>query len=403
MSRDYFETVSADDKQIGFDYQDLVFLEFLFDLKQGESVGLEVLDDVHQERLDGQYLLVQVKHSVLEKGALTNRDIDLWKTLSNWADALKALEDEISQKDVEFQFYTNKKPTTRDGILKLLTQSPPDMASIKEQIYSLQKELEADEQEKKKGAEPNPIKKYVDQLALYEQGLLDRLFSSIKFVFDDNEIVSRLRKKLEYFSIPNSHTEDVLHQLIGVLKTKKMELVKEQRKIVVDFEAFRKDFQFDRIVSLARDRKIDFKRYYDFKEVNKIDPKKGLFSKQLTDISFGNDEITEYAMQYAATSMFIQTLISQGNFTEFENKNIDREVIQSWKNKFRNIYEEEVPDEKTHVKFARKCLFQTVDQPISIANSELAREMVEGKAIEMSDKCRLGWRKDWSLKYGGKS
>ncbi|TOE96798.1 hypothetical protein CGJ31_24385, partial [Vibrio parahaemolyticus] len=61
MSDDFFEQVAADKSQLGFDYQDLVCLEYLIDMKQGESVGLEVLDDVHHERIHGGKALIQVK------------------------------------------------------------------------------------------------------------------------------------------------------------------------------------------------------------------------------------------------------------------------------------------------------------------------------------------------------
>lgn len=88
MSKGFFEKVAADKSQLGFDYQDLVCLEYLVDIKPGETVGLEVFDDVHHGRIDGGKALIQVKHSVNDGAALTNKDIDLWKTLHHWSKAL---------------------------------------------------------------------------------------------------------------------------------------------------------------------------------------------------------------------------------------------------------------------------------------------------------------------------
>jgi len=96
MSGDFFEKIAADKSQLGFDYQDLVCLEYLIDMRQGESVGLEVLDDVHHERIHGDNVLIQVKHSVNESESLTNRDLDLWKTLYNWAEALQHLPGKVT-------------------------------------------------------------------------------------------------------------------------------------------------------------------------------------------------------------------------------------------------------------------------------------------------------------------
>src|SRR5690606_16015486 len=71
------------------DYQYYYFLNELLNLKNGQVVGLEVLDDVHVERHDGSHLLIQLKHTVQKNAQdipinLTTMDSDLWKSLSNW-------------------------------------------------------------------------------------------------------------------------------------------------------------------------------------------------------------------------------------------------------------------------------------------------------------------------------
>ena len=89
MTKGFFEQISSDKSQLGFDYQDLVCMEYLIDLRQGESIGLEVFDDVHHAKVSGVRSLVQVKHSVNDGSNLTNSDIDLWKTLHHWSVALE--------------------------------------------------------------------------------------------------------------------------------------------------------------------------------------------------------------------------------------------------------------------------------------------------------------------------
>lgn len=84
------DTTSAEDKSIGFDYQYYFFLNALLNLKTGQVVGLEVLDDVYIELADGTQLLVQLKHTIQTNAAglpknLTTMDSDLWKSLSNWS------------------------------------------------------------------------------------------------------------------------------------------------------------------------------------------------------------------------------------------------------------------------------------------------------------------------------
>jgi hypothetical protein len=65
------------------------------ELKHGQKIRFEVKDVIHIEEEDGITVLFQAKHSVLKNADgstqnLTTLDSDLWKTLSNWTDILKA-------------------------------------------------------------------------------------------------------------------------------------------------------------------------------------------------------------------------------------------------------------------------------------------------------------------------
>lgn len=84
------EKTSAADKSIGFDFQYYYFLWRLLNLKTGETVGLEVMDDVHTELINSRQILIQLKHTTQTKvdGSaknLTDLDTDLWKSFSNWS------------------------------------------------------------------------------------------------------------------------------------------------------------------------------------------------------------------------------------------------------------------------------------------------------------------------------
>jgi len=334
MPKSIFEQTSADKSQLGFDYQDLICLEYLIDLKPGESVGLEVFDDVHHNRINGTKALVQVKHSVSDDSTLTNRDIDLWKTLYNWSKALS----ELSTNNIEFIFFTNKKKTSRSGIVQLLDNNQTKLSEIFFTISEIKKDISLKEIDKGVDAPENPIKKYVDYIDVLPDSEKENLFSKVNLIFSADDIFNRLTKKIEYFSVSKTESIDVVYQLIGVFRKQKYERIKNGKKILIDYDMFRKDFQFDRIIKITQDRKIDFSRYHHFKNINNIDPKDGLFSIQLADIDISPEEITEYAIEYAATNMFIQSLIADGNFTVVENFSIDEEVVEGWKSIYRQIY-----------------------------------------------------------------
>jgi len=397
MSKGFFEQVAADKSQLGFDYQDLVCLEYLIDIKPGETVGLEVFDDLHHGRIDGGKALIQVKHSVNNGIALTNRDIDLWKTLHHWSKAL----DLLGSSDIEFVFFTNKKKTSQVGIVHLMDLEQPDMPAIFKAINEIKSDLESKVKEKAVDATENPIKRYVDYIYGLNDTKKKELFSKISLIFSTDDIFSRLAKKIQFFSISEDQSLDVLHQLIGVFGEKKYKLIKSNKKVSIDYATFRKEFQFDRIIKISQDRKIDFSRYHQFKNINSIDPKNGLFAKQLADIAVSAEDITEHAIEYAATNMFIQKLIVAGEFSESENGAINEEVFHGWKALHDSLYDRDGIDTNSeHYRVARNCVRSLGNISVAVANSSLPRAMVAGKGIELSDICRIGWRKDWKNRYG---
>lgn len=360
MSTEFFEKVAADKSQLGFDYQDLVCLDYLIDMKPGETVGLEIFDDVHHERICGGNALIQVKHSINDSSTLTNRDIDLWKTLYNWSKAL----DQLNSNDIEFIFFTNRKKTNQSGIIQLLDAEKPNIPELIKVIYETKEDIDAKEKEKDASTTANPIKEYVDHIYSLSEEKKHKLLSKIKFIFSFEDIFSKLAKKIEFFSIGEDRSLDVLHQLIGVFREQKYKLISGKNKVLIDYATFRKEFQFDRIIQISQDRKIDFSRYHQFKNVNTIDPKNGLFAKQLADIDIPPEDISEYAIEYAATNMFIQKLIVSGDFSKSENESINEEVFYGWKSLHERLYDRGGIDTDTeHNRIARNCFRGIGDIP----------------------------------------
>tara|TARA_R110000851_G_scaffold311139_1_gene471186 strand:+ start:600 stop:1319 length:720 start_codon:yes stop_codon:yes gene_type:complete len=234
MSKGFFEQVAADKSQLGFDYQDLVCLEYLIDIKQGESVGLEVFDDVHHARIDGGKALIQVKHSINDGAALTNRDIDLWKTLHHWSKAL----DILDSSSIEFIFFTNKKKTRQAGIVHLMHLEQSNMPALFDAISETKSDLDSKEEGKADAAAENPIKQYVDYIYALSDEKKRELFSKISIIFSAEDIFSRLAKKIEFFSISEDKSLDVVHQIIGVFGEKKYRLIKSNKKVSIDYDTF---------------------------------------------------------------------------------------------------------------------------------------------------------------------
>jgi hypothetical protein len=393
MDKPYYEKTSADKQQLGFLYQDLVCLKYLLNLQQGEEVGCEVFDDVHHQAINGNQQLVQVKHSSTEGETLTNKDEDLWKTLYNW---IRALED-VPSKNVSFTFYANKQPTNKPGILALLLRDEYSADEIEQVLQTMFAEAKRKNADKKT---PMGTNFYIEYFCSQTKELQHNVLRKITFVFDGQEIIKELRRKIETFGVPENNSEELLDKTIGIYTKKKYEIVKSKKKFVVSYEQFRKEFQFDRNLQLVRSRKQRFDRYYEFTKPKDINPQDGLFSRQLRDIKVEQEDIIDYAVEYAATNMYLEQLKREGDYSDSEDKTFEEEVSYEWKDIHADKFDCETKSDDEKKRIARSVLRATTSLRVEVSKDNVVKGLVKGKAIGLSDKAKIGWLDDWKKRYG---
>ena len=107
--KNHFDKTSAETKTIGFDYQYYFFLWKVLCLEDGQSVGLEIKDDVHTELDNNTQILYQLKHTISTQkdgkpANLTTLDKDIWKTLSNCVQVIQDAADGRSKKINQLEF-----------------------------------------------------------------------------------------------------------------------------------------------------------------------------------------------------------------------------------------------------------------------------------------------------------
>ena len=105
----------------GFIYQVYYFLYRLLTMQRGETVSLEKIDDVGTEKeKEETRTYYQLKHTINSKPSaikrMSDRDTDMWKTLSMWENIIKKQGDENSQRtwieQSEFVIISNKATDT---------------------------------------------------------------------------------------------------------------------------------------------------------------------------------------------------------------------------------------------------------------------------------------------------
>ena len=143
IDKAFQDKTAADDKSIGFDYQYYYFLKLLLELRHGQKIGLEVLDDVHLELPDNKLVLIQLKHTTQTKSDstainLTERDVDLWKTIYNW---VQLINDKTQSRgtiksqlefieNTDFILVSNKQPSTTNNFLTKISEFVSETIAI---------------------------------------------------------------------------------------------------------------------------------------------------------------------------------------------------------------------------------------------------------------------------------
>ncbi|MEI7367845.1 hypothetical protein WCT94_09455 [Pectobacterium sp. 1950-15] len=386
---DIFDKTSAEKKSIGFSYQDYVALKHALELKPEESIGIEVFDDLHLENINGQKTFIQVKHSINNSNNITNKDIDLWKTLYNWSEAIKIIND----KDVSLVFYTNKGLTLESGIVKLLSSDTKEINQINNEIIEI---LQAHKNH------DDDIYKYIYSIANLPDNVSERLFRSITFQHSEDEIIVQIKTLLKTFSIPDDKIDDVFHNISGAFFEYKYNQVKKKNKIIINYKDFRNTLAVDRIIQISRNCINNFDQYYDFESAYPTDIESKISYKQLQDLDLNIDAIIKYINEMAKTDAFIQKLKSIGDLTTQEEKLIYKKAFDEWQSRhliayMRSRYSEINEDHLSIAFYVYSELTGNCD--ITLENNKLPRSMTTGAFLLLSDKPKIGWLQNWESIY----
>ncbi|MGF6599677.1 hypothetical protein P3T23_004405 [Paraburkholderia sp. GAS448] len=397
----HLDSTAADKKSIGFDFQDLVLIHKLLWLEEGGRVGLEIYDDIHVESIMDGISLIQVKHSLLG-GNVAERDIDLWKTLYNWYKAIPELPE---GKAISFVLYTNK-GLGNQSFIDLL-KSPK---INKDAIISSIKEILADIKEKdlkKKGDKgkdfsPNKILKYVQELASANPKDIHYILDRFEFHADQGSIIGLINSRLEFFAIPIERIDDARNHLIGAFETFKFETIKESKKVEIDYETFRIEMGFNRILRLACQLEADFDLYYErYGELDTTELSflNSTFSEQLSDLGVSTVDIFDHGIEMVVTENLLAELKKGGTFSDAENRRIETQATLAWKSVHKSTHQDIDADEALHIQAAKTCYQQSLGKSLSLNRHALPEEVCKGKFIKLSDAPSIGWRKDWEKRY----
>jgi len=399
------EQHTAGPQAIGFDYQFYYFMLLALDLKFGQKIGFEVKDDVHIDKEDGTTILYQAKHTITKNSKgnpqnLTELDTDLWKTLSNWVDFIKADKNTDFLKKHTFILVTNKSENNNEFISTLNTfKLDNNFDNIKLKID----ELRIKTQDK-------TLKKYFKNISKLSKTKLNIFLNKLTIEAGEDEIVSKIKKRIHEKYHQENLVEPIFEKFSTELNLSKYLDIKAGEKFEISGDEFGK--RFGKCFKIATEIRPLPKREFPILLPDNLESQ--IFIKQLLDIGevqIGSNDIRNYTTQMLRFLNHFTYWSEEENFillTDIEE--FKSNSIQIWVNEFKAKYRQierqinngsTIEDLEDDIKNLGVDLVDYIrKQNLSIPGfSDLGIEFSNGHYYALSDKLEIGWHFDWGNKY----
>lgn len=400
------EQHAAGAQSIGFDYQFYYFMYLSLNLTHGQKIGYEVKDDIHIDLEDGKTILLQAKHSTVLKADgtiqnLTTLDLDMWKSLNNWALFIDVAPSKAEFLDNHsFILVTNKGENHNDLIDALATfkkdQEINPIYDIIQNIY--------------KSTANKTIKGYIKNFLKLGKRILNPFFNRLEIATDEDGIIQRIKNRLFELYRKSAVVDVIYDSLYSNLQETKYLEIKAGRKFEITFEDFSKKFSrcFDVASGSIKLPRRDYK-------INIPDnPEEQVFIKQLIDIGeiqSGSDDVISYTTSMLRFCRHFTFWSDEENFILLTDaEDFKNESIKRWDNEFKARYRNigrklgsgsSIVDLEEEIQDAGCGLVDTIRRlDLSIADYlPLGVDFTNGHYYYLSNDLEIGWHFDWKNKY----
>lgn len=393
----FSESTSAEKKSIGFEYQYYYFLYKVLNLKTGQTVGLELKDDVHSELGDDLNIFFQIKHTLqkdkLGKSiALTELDSDLWKTLYNWAcvvsDANDGRENIPNQlafiEKSEFHLVSNKSQSSKNQLFSIISGLREGTTTNKEAIDYL-KTLKAKTLDK-------TIKGYISKVLGLSQKVTIALLKNVHFQLKVDDVIALVKTAIHEKAVDKSNIDSVFKFLDSNIRKDNFITVKNGNKISISFEDFMRRY---RAIFQAGRQKLVY-AHFDPQLPKNIFAQK--FIQQLIAINDITVDDSEEAVNLTKLKLRIEKClldwVTVGDIVSSDVEEFHDEVMHRWKTQFRATFHN-VTDDVEIIEAAWSLLQKIRLERFSLIGTELDTRMSNGELYLLSDAGKIGWHKNW--------
>lgn len=222
------------DKVYAFMIQSHHMLYELINCQKGDMVSIEVFDDVGVEHEDGTKDAIQLKSALSNRNPVSNKAVDLWKTLYNWLISIEVgVLDVDSVKFILF-ITVNKGGTIADSFSSAKTEEEASVAweNAKQSFY------EDDGSLKEIGEE---CRKFVEYFfAIERKDIVCKMIEKFELKKCIDNYTVTVRKEFDKMGIPQDIVEPIYRGIIGWIDISVTQMIENGEIAIISYEKYQK-------------------------------------------------------------------------------------------------------------------------------------------------------------------
>lgn len=354
----------------------------------GDIVCIEYFGDVMHDKLDGTRTTIEMKSSV-QSNPITDKSKDLWKTFSNWVDAVK--DSSLTLDKTHFVLYSNRKG--QRGIVNEFSDANSEQTARLAITGAKNRLADIDSQ--------HEAWKYYQNAVIDNEGILIQIIVRFSLQVDNNDGSELVIRELKRMHFTDNQVDYLVKQMYGWVQRVAINKIYNKQACIISWDGFHSEFltMLERIRCLEL---IDYTRdTLDSEQIENTIKRQPKYIRQLLDISCNPSElivaVSDYMKAHANRTKWIENgIIDIDAAKEFQEK-----LHRYWENRKKGVklgYPHLSEEEK-----GQMLLSECMARSEMIRNQTPPSSTVPGTYHELADEPVLGWHPNWDeniKKYG---
>ncbi|UFZ03483.1 hypothetical protein LQG66_30355 [Bradyrhizobium ontarionense] len=375
---------SAQGPYLGFGLQPVRMCRHLLRCQTGAQVSLELLDDVAVHYPNGSVDVEQTK-SATRKNPVSDWSIELWKTFSNWAEALAA--GELIANKTRFTLYVTPQRTgefvSALHAATTIEEVTAVLAYIKSKLARLREPRECD----------TYLNNFLNAPPEHQQTII----SNFRFISDTDDPVAEIRELIAATVNP-ALWDDICAYGIGLAKERTDRRIRDKLAPILDGDRFKSDFRLFVQKTNTPALLTSFTTAPPPAELKAVVESRPAFIQQLELIGVENSEVVRAVSDYLRTSADKTTWAEAGLVFEESLSDWDEFLIArhgSIKGEVADLHGEKEANVRGRLLY-RQC----AKMEAALDGRSVPSHFVHGSFNDLANLLKLGWHPDYAALLG---